>query len=106
VDPKRYRYKAPRWLTRLAGRFLPLPSLIFMLDAPPEILQARKREVSLAECSRQREAYRRLAEDLRTRTRTVVIDTSRPLDESVHQVANEIFGFLEARTARRYGIGS
>ncbi len=106
VDPKRYRYKAPRWLTRLAGRFLPLPDLIFILDAPPEILQARKREVSLAECIRQREAYRRLAEDLQSRTRTVVIDTSRPLDESVHQVASEIFGFLEARTARRYGIGS
>ncbi len=106
VDSKRYRYKAPRWLTRLAGRFVPLPDLVFILDAPPEILQARKREVSPEECTRQREAYRRLGEDLQSRTRTVVIDTSRPLEESVRAAADEIFGFLEARTARRYGIGS
>jgi thymidylate kinase len=105
VDPKRYRYQAPRWLTRLAGRFLPLPDLVFILDAPAEILQARKREVSLAECTRQREAYKRLAEDLQTRTRTVVIDTSRPFDESMSEAAGEIFGFLEARMARRYRIG-
>jgi hypothetical protein len=36
----------------------------------------------------------------------VVIDTSLPLDECVRTMAGEIFDFLEARTARRYGIGS
>jgi thymidylate kinase len=106
VDSKRYRFNAPRWLTRLAGRFLPLPDLVFILDAPPEVLQARKQEVSLAECTRQCEAYKGLAEDLQSRTRTVVIDTSLPLDECVRTMAGEIFDFLEARTARRYGIGS
>ena len=106
VDSKRYRYSAPRWLTRLAGRFLPVPDLVFILDAPPEVLQARKQEVSLAECTRQRDAYKSLAEDLQSRTRTVVIDTSLPLDECVRQVAGEIFRYLEARTARRYGIGA
>jgi thymidylate kinase len=106
VDPKRYRYNVPRWLTGLAGRLVPLPDLIFILDAPPEVLQARKQEVSLEESRRQREAYRQLAMDLRSRTRVVVIDTSQPLEACVHDAAVELFGLLEARTAHRYGIGS
>jgi len=104
VDPKRFRSKAPYWITFLVGRLLPVPDLVFILDAPPEVLEARKREVSVEECTRQREAYKKLAEELQRRTRTVVIDTSRPLDECVLQAASEIFGFLEARRIRRYGI--
>lgn len=104
VDPKRFRFKAPYWITLLVGRLMPLPDLVFILDAPAEILQARKREISVEECMRQREAYRKLAAELQRRTRTVVIDTSRPLDECVQQAASEIFEFLEARRIRRYGI--
>lgn len=104
VDARRYRYKAPRWVTSLVGSFIPLPDLVFILDAPPELLQARKQEVSFEESKRQCEAYKRLAENLSVRTRTVVIDTSRPLDESVQAAILEIFRFLESRTARRYHI--
>jgi thymidylate kinase len=104
VDPKRFRFKAPYWITLLVGRLMPLPDLVFILDAPPEVLEARKRELSVEECARQREAYKELAAELQRRTRTAVIDTSRPLDECVQQAASEIFGFLEARRVRRYGI--
>jgi thymidylate kinase len=104
VDPKRFRSKAPYWITLLVGRLMPLPDLVFILDTPPEVLEARKREVSVEECTRQREAYKKLAAELQRRTRAVVIDTSRPLDECVLQAASEIFGFLEARRIRRYGI--
>ena len=44
-----------------AGGFVvPKPNLIFFLDAEPEIIQARKKEVSFEECRRQSNAYRSL----------------------------------------------
>ena len=38
--------------------------LIFCLDAPPEVIQTRKQEVSFEETTRQREAYRELVSKL------------------------------------------
>ena len=48
VDPRRYRYGGPMSLARLIVRFMPQPDLVFFLDATPEILLARKQEVSHA----------------------------------------------------------
>ena len=57
VDPKRFRLKLPRWLLALGGRLLPQPDLVFLLDAPTEVLQSRKQEVPPAETQRQRDAF-------------------------------------------------
>lgn len=87
VDPRRYRYAAPRALAQRLARMVPQPHLIVILDAPVEVLQARKREVTPEETERQLEAYRRLAREL---PHAVVVDASRPLAEVVAEVASLI----------------
>jgi thymidylate kinase len=60
VDPLRYRYGGPPWLPRLISRLIPKPDIVIVLDAPPEVVRARKQEVSAAESTRQQTAYRAL----------------------------------------------
>lgn len=101
VDPRRYRYGGPEWFARLVGRLVPRPDLLVLLDAPPEVSQARKQEVTLEETRRQREAYLGLAETSEER-RTV--DASRPLDEVVAGAERAILDHVAWRTARRLGL--
>lgn len=101
ADPVRYRYAASLKLASLLGRALPQPDLVFILDAPAEVLQARKQEVPLAESARQRAAYVALATEFR---RASVIDASQPLEQVVHDILSQITAFLEQRTSRRLGL--
>ena len=57
VDSRRYRYGGPRWIASLIGSLMPQPRLWLLLDAPAEVLQARKQEVTSEESERQRQAY-------------------------------------------------
>jgi len=104
ADPRRYRFRATPMLARLAhalARRLPQPDLIFVLDAAPEILQARKQEVPLAETARQRQAYLRIAADF---AQAQVIDAGQPLEHVVADVLAQVVALLEARTHRRLGL--
>lgn len=58
VDPIRYRYGGPAWAARWVGKLMPQPDLWLLLDAPAEVLQARKQEVAFEETLRQCNAYR------------------------------------------------
>jgi thymidylate kinase len=98
VDPTRHRYGGPLWLARLAGRVFPQPDLVILLDAPPEVLHARKQEVSLGETARQREAYLELVEKL---PNGHVVDASKPVHEVVADAERIILDHVAARTARR-----
>ena len=100
VDPRRYRLQPPGWLARLAFRCLPRPDLVFVLDAPPELLQARKPEVTLDESRRQREAYLTLAARL---SNARVIDGTQPLDLVVASIVRETLFYCEKRQAKRSG---
>jgi thymidylate kinase len=61
VDPVRYRIpKSAIPFAELLTDFLPRPDLYVLLDAPAEVSWARKRELSLPESRRQRNAYLRL----------------------------------------------
>lgn len=84
ADPRRYRYGGPAWLARRVGRWIPAPDLFVVLDAPPEVLQARKAEVPPAESAAARAAYLALAGEL---PRAHVVDGARPLDHVVADVA-------------------
>jgi len=101
VDPLRYRYGGPMWLARWIGKLLPQPDLWILLDAPPEVLHARKQEVSTKETARQREAYLRLVQGM---DNSVVVDASQPLDDVVREVNMRILDLMAARTARRLGL--
>ena len=80
VDPVRYRYGGPAWIARFVGSLMPKPDLWILLDAPPEVLQARKREVTLEETTRQRSAYLAF---VRERASHAVVDASQALDAVV-----------------------
>jgi thymidylate kinase len=47
VDPVRYRYGGPSWALHLVDWLNPKPDLIILLHGRPEVLQARKREISV-----------------------------------------------------------
>lgn len=102
VDPVRYRYSVPRTLALLVGRLIPRPHLFIVLDAPPEVLHARKQEVPFEEVARQREAYVDLARGL---PEGHLVDASRPLEEVVAEVEEIVVGYLAERTSRRLRLG-
>jgi len=100
VDPKRYRYGGPMWLARWVGKMIPKPDLFILLDAPPEVLQARKQEVPFEESARQRQAYLNLVRGMKN---GIIVDASRPLDEVVAEVNKVILDFMAERTRMRLG---
>lgn len=101
ADPMRYRYGGSLNLARLLGRTLTQPDLVFILDAPAEILQSRKQEVSFAESARQRTAYQSLAAEFNN---SHIINTNQPVEQVIHDVLSQVLDFLETRTHRRLHI--
>ena len=101
VDPRRYRYKGSPRLLRLIWRLVPKPDLVILLDAAPEVLQARKRELPFDEMVRQRAAYLSL---VRTMTYGHVVDAARPLNLVVGDVNDIILRHLNTRIARRFRL--
>lgn len=95
VDPARYRYAGPVWLSRLLGKAIPTPDLWILLDAPPELVQSRKQELSADETMRQREAYLEL---LRSKENGVVIDAAQPLDAVIKEVTAQILDVAVRRS--------
>ena len=83
VDPLRYRYGGPMGAARLVGKMMPRPKLWLLLDAPAEILQARKQEVSLEETERQRSAYRAFVQGQKDHA---IVDAAQPLDKVIADV--------------------
>jgi thymidylate kinase len=79
--------RAPTATQRLHGlmlaRLYPRPDLVIFLDAPPEVLHARKGEGTLSSLARRRSDYLRLA---RTTDRFAVVDATQPLDAVVATV--------------------
>ncbi len=102
--PTRFRYgrlgKVRRWLLAHA---CPAPELVVFLDAPGEVLHARKGEKSVALLESQRQAYRDL---LRRLPRAAVVDASREAE----QVRPEVTDIIWREYVRRWnprvdGIG-
>lgn len=104
VDPARYRYGAPLSLARLVTRLIPTAgTLFFYLDAPADIVRARKVELEEAEIERQRDAYRRLAATL---PHGYVIDASAPAQTVADEIAETVLAVLSRRTASRLRLSS
>jgi thymidylate kinase len=98
VDPRRYRLRLPQWVVRLGYRLLPKPDLVFLLDAPPEVLQARKQEVPFEETSRQRTVYRELIQSLPGGR---IIDAAQPADKVAADLQKAVLEFLAQRAGQR-----
>jgi hypothetical protein len=98
VDPQRYRLRVSPGLVRTIFRCVPQPDLVFLLDAPPAVLQARKAEVPAAETERQRHAFQELVARL---PNARVVDCGQSLDEVVTVIAAQTLDFLFRRQERR-----
>jgi len=98
IDPKRYRYGGPRWAAKLVGKLIPKPGLWVLLDAPAQVLQARKQEVPLEETARQCLAYLTF---VRKQRNYVIIDASQSLDRVIADVEYAISAALSEGKGNR-----
>jgi len=86
VDPARYRLPASCLrFARCLAALAPRPDLYVLLDAPADVVQARKAEVSASESQRQRAAYLAMFQRIPNK---VIVAADRP----VHEVAQRLGG--------------
>ena len=90
IDPLRYRYGGPAWFAHFLGRLLPGPDLMILLDAPIEVLQARKQEIAPQEATLQRAAYLELIQKW---PNSHIIDVSKPLEQVIEEVKQIIANY-------------
>ena len=83
---------------RFLSRIYPKPDLVIYLDAPPELLYARKQEGTIESLDQQRRNYEKLRD---ANLQFVSVDASRPLDSVVDEVAKVICHFDEHGTVNR-----
>jgi energy-coupling factor transporter ATP-binding protein EcfA2 len=86
VDPRRYRLAVSPKIVRFLGGLLPAPDVVLILEAKPETLHRRKRELPVEELSSQMEHWRRLK--LPKRSRRMYLDVSQSLEDVV-EIAHE-----------------
>jgi thymidylate kinase len=78
-------------------RLYPRPDLVIFLDAPPEVLLARKGEGTLETLAARREEYVRV---MALSRESVAVDATRPPDDVAAEVARIIHGYHATRTVR------
>ncbi|MEA2485201.1 MAG: hypothetical protein QOD46_312 [Actinomycetota bacterium] len=87
IDPTRYRMQGCERAARWLGAALPTPDLVIVLEAPVDVLLARKREVSEAELQRQ---TRELRHVVPRKVRTVFLDSREPIPTLLEQATKEL----------------
>ncbi len=94
VDRKRYRMSMGKPFVILGAALVPKPDQIIILDAHPDVLRSRKKEVIREETIRQCMAFKALAKVLPNATQ---VNADMPLSE----VADEAFGIIMANLSKR-----
>lgn len=94
LDPRRFRIGVS---SRVAGWFVsltPKPDLIICLQGNPEVIAARKQELSVDETRRQVDALREFAS---REPHAVLISTDTGIDETRDKVLHAFFEFLQTK---------
>jgi hypothetical protein len=86
----------------LLDRVYPKPDLTICLDAPSDVLWARKQEAPVEWLERRRQQYLAMAEIL---PHFVVVDARQPLADVTRDVANAIWDFHQSANATPNGSG-
>ncbi len=86
IDPKRFRYGGSKSFAKLMKLFIPKPHITFVLTATPEVIFARKQEVSFKELTRQIGEYQNIRG-----TNIVHIDVNDSIENTSLQVKKSIF---------------
>lgn len=81
---------------RLESRAVPAPDLLFVLDAPGEVLHHRSGEYDPATLEGWRAAYRRIAAAV---DRSVVLDATAPVDDVLRIAQAEVWAALAERVS-------
>ena len=80
------------------NRIFPKPDLVIFLDAPAEVLFARKQEGSVELLEQRRQEYNQFQGKVK---RFVTIDTTQSVDEVANQVCNVIMDFYQSKKGLR-----
>jgi thymidylate kinase len=96
VEGGRRRGAAERLHGWMLSRVYPKPDLVILLDAPAEVLHARKPEATVAWLERRRLQYLELAPLV---PQFVVVDVDRPLEAAVSEVVAAIESTWKAKNA-------
>lgn len=88
VDPSRSRIKLPYWLRASFVKAAQKPQIVFVLQAAPEIVYERKKELTLEEISSQMDNFKKLSE---IGSEFVIVDANKPVGEMVKYATRVIF---------------
>ena len=99
VDPKRYRHGTGKVWLHLIGFFIPKPDLWILLDAPSDVIQRRKSEVTTEETARQLKSYNELFGTLKN---AHVINANQSPEQVIYDAEKVILDYMKRRTAKRY----
>lgn len=88
VDPRRTKLNLPESVRKFFVRLIPQPRIVFCLNARPEVVYARKQELSLEEIKRQSELYKKVAES--DKNRFVMIDAEQTPEKMANQAVEVI----------------
>ena len=102
VDPKRYRLNVPARLVRALGVTLNRPDLAVVLEGHPDVIAARKQELSSDEIERQSSAWRKI---LPPSVPAVYADGGRSHEEVASIAREAVLQCLERRAVSRLGAG-
>lgn len=87
----------------MLDKLYPKPDFVIFLDAPAEVLFARKPEGTLDARERRRQEYVRLQEVVNA---YAVVDVSRPEEEVLQEVSELIMDFRYNKNEKQYKVGS
>jgi len=96
VETGRRRDLVQRLHGWMLERWYPKPDLVIMLDAPAEVLHARKPDATVAWLERRRQQYLELGPVV---SEFVVVDVDRPLEAAVSEVLATIESSWKAKNA-------
>ena len=88
VDPRRTKLNLPESIRTFFVKLTPQPGIVFVLNAKPETVYARKQELPLEEIERQSEMYKKVAES--NKKRFVMIDAEQKPEEMAEQAIHYI----------------
>jgi thymidylate kinase len=94
-QPTSGRRRVHGWML---GHLYPRPDLVVYLDAPVEVLLARKGEGTLESIARRQADYRSLAHEVE---HFAAVDANRPLEAVIDDVVEEIVAFAQTSPRRR-----
>jgi thymidylate kinase len=96
LDPKRFRLKLPAGVCKLASLLAPQPAVTVGLMADPEVVHARKPELTVEEISAYQDRWRSLASG---KPSMISVVAEAPPEEVIHKVKQAILKIIASHGA-------